>query len=186
MPSVNPSDSEPAFRPSPDLLASLNTDNGLGGIFKRISGLPQELVDMVMDNMKGTKVLSMLRTKDTLLYLFPRLRLGYSLNHPSYITPVINAPLTGLYARETELLGQTYLSELGFNKTEDVLTVSLEKKPIRGVQFYASSLGIRRVRILYTDKSSSAWLGRWSPHSGWVGTVLGDDLNALRVLSDVS
>jgi hypothetical protein len=220
VPSVSPSDSKPAFRPSRGLLASLNLNNGLGSIVQRVSSLPQELADMVVESMRGTKVYSMLKTKNTLLYLLPRLRLGHSpdtvvenmrgtkvyamlktnntplfplprprlghsLNPLSCITTILDAP-TRLYARETELLGQTYLKELGFNKTEDALTISLETKPIRGVQFYASSLGIRAVRILYMGKSSSAWLGRWLPHSGWVGTVLGNDLRTLQVRSDVS
>lgn len=75
--------------------------------------------------------------------------------------------------------------EIGFSKTNSAKSIPVNNKPILGIQFLLSGLGLRAVRVLYEDGFQSPWLGKF-PSNGWIGTVLGNDLKALRVLADVS
>ena len=61
--------------------------------------------------------------------------------------------------------------------------IRLLDRPIEGVQYALGIYGMTALRICYTDKSVSAWLGRLPQK--WIRFVRGSDLSKLEARSDV-
>ena len=175
------------FRPRAEsFLYSTGTD--LGSLLQKISTVPQEIVDDVMVQLTGTAVGRILKTRQMVLQMLPRLALGTPTSFSSLQAKTVISPavITSLCVTQRDILGQTYISGIGFNAPEcpglTVLSVDVNQK-IKGLQCAISRFGLRAVRILYHGPPSP-WLGEAS--DSWLGTVYGSNLRKLRVVSDVS
>lgn len=162
-----------------------NTNTDLGRLLADISRRPQELVDNIMIQSNGTAVNSLFKAGRLVQEVLPRLHLAISSKEPKEKTIAQQGDsITSLYVTQTDILGETYISEIGFNGKDPSLSIPLAgNQPIRGLQCAVSRFGLRAVRVLYSHMSPSPWLGE--PSHSWMGTISGTDLCQLRVIFDV-
>lgn len=157
-------------------------------LLKKTSTLPQELVDMITVHLEGSVVIALLRTHQTLIETL--LKTGQMCPH-TQIWPDIDVfgPIgdaSYLSARLTSLQGENYLIELsrGGEPRADAKSIHIsDHKEMEGVQVAISSFGLRALRIIYSDASTSSWLG--DPADCWLGMVLGTRRGTWQVVSDV-
>ncbi|KAB5516970.1 hypothetical protein GE09DRAFT_1159117, partial [Coniochaeta sp. 2T2.1] len=161
-----------------------STSTELGKLLQRVSNLPQELSDNVLEYLGGTSVGSILRTGRTLQQLLPRMTLSNTLKKAKRRLLTRQSTIRSLCARQVDILGQGYIVDLDGNlEAADLLRINVEPgQKIRGVQCAVSRFGLRAVRILYFDAPPSRWLG--GPSHSWMGTLIGGDLRTLHVVSD--
>jgi hypothetical protein len=171
-----------------------DTTTPLGDILKKISKLPQELVDMVMVHLDGTVVGALFKTRQTILEMLPELSTTGSTASEYCCSDLGPIALLGsdtyLSARMSNILGDTYVTDLLRRrhwepKTDGALSIPVSNnKDIMGIGIAVSTFGLRALRILYSDASTSPWLG--NPAGCWLGTVHGTWSTIWEVRSDVS
>ena len=179
-PSLDPISTLPAV----DFPTPISRDDAvtsLGRLFTRLLQLPTETRQRITGHLQGHLVESLLRAIQTTKAFLDRGGAdGSSTPHDLTSSDGIGS----LYARATRIFGRRYLSEVGFNQTENVSSIQVESKPKRGIRFALGTYGLCAVRILYGDGSLSPWLG---DHGGcWYGEVYGEELGKLRITRDVS
>lgn len=83
------------------------------------------------------------------------------------------------------ILGETCVARIavGESTQSSQQAIRLLDRPIEGVQYALGMYGMTALRICYTDKSVSAWLGRLPQK--WIRFVRGSDLSKLEGRSDV-
>jgi hypothetical protein len=83
------------------------------------------------------------------------------------------------------ILGEICVARITVNESaqSSQQVIQLLDKPIEGVQYALGMYGMIALRICYTDKSVSTWLGR-TPRK-WIRFVRGSDLSKLEARSDV-
>lgn len=86
-----------------------------------------------------------------------------------------------LCTKQAPVFSQQYLSSIAFNKDEGIL---VRKADFNGIRFTIWLYGLRAISILYTDGSTSDWLG--DPTNGWTGVMLTNNITAFHILRDVS
>lgn len=84
-----------------------------------------------------------------------------------------------LAAAQTSIFGEDYISSIAFNKSKGV-PVSSESK---GIIFTIGRYGLRALRIVYADNSTSAWLG--DPENGWTGVMYSNNIQELYMIREV-
>ncbi|MBE3044632.1 hypothetical protein IMZ48_19135 [Candidatus Bathyarchaeota archaeon] len=97
-----------------------------------------------------------------------------------------DGPITSIHGRVSRLFGREYLVDIGFNGDEGrKSTIAVTKADITGIRFALDMHGIRAIRVKYSDKSVSPWLG--NPGNAWYGEIPGNatDLRGLRLLRNV-
>lgn len=171
-----------------------DTTTPLGGILKKISQLPQELVDMVMVHLDGTVVGALFKTRQTLLEMLSESSTASSTASEYFCSDLGPIALLGsdtyLSARMSNMLGDIYVTDLSRRrhwepKTDGALSIPVSNnKVIMGIGIAVSAFGLRALRILYSDASTSSWLG--NPADCWLGTVHGTWSTIWEVRSDVS
>jgi hypothetical protein len=85
-----------------------------------------------------------------------------------------------LAAAQTPIFGEDYISSIAFNKREGA-PVSRAKS--KGIIFTIGRYGLRALRIIYADNSTSAWLG--DPENGWTGVMYSNNIQELHVIHEV-
>lgn len=186
------SEREMLFRPHLVLLARDRVRNrvtDLSGLLARVSKLPQELVDMIMLHLNGTVVGSALKAQRTVLEVIPVTAQCVPARVNGHGTTrlwALNFSFNSrhLYAQTRHILGETYLSALSFEKLGSAMSIPFSNQGMRGLQYAMSRFGLRALRILYADKSSTPWLG--DSTDCWLGILPTPNLSELQSLSDVS
>ena len=188
-----------------ELVGALNHGTPLGGLLVEMAGrLPEELHREIMGEVED-HVVSLLRHGKTsgeeynvlqnepgVLFTrlatvqgsaLPLIHRGLQDAH-SHVPGKDSDELQTIYIRTVELFGQSYLSEVGFNGTVgNAMSVPVRSEDIRAVRFALGRFGLRGLRVLYADGSSSSWLG--STSGCWIGNVEGYSLRDLEVLAEV-
>ena len=85
-----------------------------------------------------------------------------------------------LAAAQTPIFGENYISSIVFNKSKGVPVLSTKSK---GIIFTIGRYGLRALRIIYADNSTSAWLG--DPENGWTGVMYSNSIQELHVIHEV-
>jgi hypothetical protein len=83
-----------------------------------------------------------------------------------------------LEAAQTSIFGVDYLSSIAFNKSKGVSVSSA-----KGVIFTIGRYGLRALRIVYADNSTSAWLG--DAENGWTGVIYSNNIQELHMIHEV-
>lgn len=89
-----------------------------------------------------------------------------------------------LTARLNSLQGETYLTELlwEYEPRADAVSIPISvsaHNDMEGFQVAVSSFGLRALRIIYADASTSSWLGK--PADCWLGMAPGTSWNRLEI-----
>jgi hypothetical protein len=160
----------------------------LASLLASIYTLPLELQFQIMGLLKGTMFASLLQTKTFVSEMLPLLRSGSSWTIRPRIEPICVDGDEGrsiLSCHTISIMGRPYLRGLTLGQpTGSGLHIPIAKKAVRGVQFALGRFGLRGIRILYGDGSSSPWLGDSS--CCWIGAVRCYELSKLKVVADVS
>lgn len=97
-----------------------------------------------------------------------------------------DGPITSIHGKVSHLFGRECLVYIGFNRDEGRrLVIDVENTEIAGVQFALDIDGLCAIRVKYSSKCVSPWLG--NPSTAWYGEIPGNgtDLRSLRLLRDV-
>ena len=148
----------------------------LGAIARR---LPVELQDAISTCLDTQMIGSIARASKTATFKLK----DQEYEMPWWHAVPYKAPATSLNAKTSHLFGLLYISKLSFNEPGDI-SIPLESAGVRGFRFAIDSYGLRAIRVLYDDQSTSPWLG--DPQSSWYGEIFGSNLEELSVISDVS
>ena len=180
---------EPFFNMRADLWAVegrfLNRDTDLGNLAFRLSMMPLEIQCQVLDGLKFTLFISLLKTKNFTQQILPRIRPSNTLQ-PTINTLSTDAGIRSLQVRSTNILGRSYLAEISVNDHIDHASSSttVANDSVRGLRFALGKFGLRGIQIIYDDGHSSSWLGESS--MCWIGVIHGRDISKLRITADVS
>lgn len=182
-------DREPKFDVGTDLLAAdrrfFNQGTHLGKIALSLSTMPLEVQSQILDDLESSLFISLLRAKTFSSQILPRISDPTTLQP---ITRVLNpdATIRSIHVRFANILGRTYLAEIGFNDEfkDGSSLILMPACNVRGLRFALGKFGLRGLQVIYDDGSSSSWLGDSS--SCWIGVVYGRDLSKLRIIADVS
>jgi hypothetical protein len=154
-------------------------------------------VDLILGGLEGSVVGALFKTNYSIVSqlrqmsgtksgssAYPLSILG-PLGDPSYITtPGSNY----LSARVTNLVGESYLYDLQRERkpdTDQSISIPIIKHHmIEGIHTAVSAFGLRALRVLYQDESTSEWLG--NPAGCWLGTINGKWSSMWEVRKDVS
>lgn len=172
-------------------LLSLNgdyfgSDTDLGRIASKMSMMPLEIQAQVMRYLDRSLLTCLLKTKTFVTQLLPRIRDTSATLKPTLRNIYTDGLITKVYVRITYIMGPSYLGDISFaagTHEGELTSVTVADRPIRGVQFALGRSGLRGIRILYEDETSSSWLGESS--SCWIGVARGRDLSRLRIIADV-
>ena len=148
-------------------------------VYAAATRLPAEMQNVIVKYLGGHLVSSLLRASQTIA--------SYVKETPRYqvITHVTLATaerVESLYVKTTTVFGLNYLTEIGFNKREGDF-IHARRSGFCGMRFALGTYGIRALRSLYENGSTSPWLG--DPRFSWFGEVYGTDLRCLSVVRDV-
>lgn len=161
-----------------------NGTTELGRLVSRLSNLPLEIQFEVTKRLDLTLFLSLLKAKTLVTQFLPQIYKSTIMKPKSHI-PVTGGSFNRIFARYRNIMGSSYLAEIGFRGDGDggVSSISVSDRNIRGIQFSLGRFGLRGIRVLYEDETHSPWLGDSS--SCWIGVARGRDLSRLRVVADV-
>lgn len=181
---------EPNFDVGTDLLVAdcrfFNEETDLGKLALRLSTIPIEIQSQVLDDLRGSLFISLLKERTFSRQILPRIHASATLQPTTRILDT-NATIRSIYVRSNIILGWNYLTEIGFNDDnvkDGSLSISIADGSVRGLRFALGRFGLRGIQIFYDDGSCSSWLG--DPSSCWIGVVHGRDISRLRVMADVS
>ncbi|KAB5522991.1 hypothetical protein GE09DRAFT_1257842 [Coniochaeta sp. 2T2.1] len=163
-------------------------------LFGRMESLPQEVIDMIIGHLDGTLERSLFSTRQTLSGLMPnksklkaggavlpRWTHGYRLLE---LGPLGN--VSKLSVKMTSIFGKAYVSAL--SSDSDIadagfaLSILVTCDKIRGLQVAIAQYGLRALRVLYLDDSTSPWLG--NPSGCCLGIVGGTNQTVFELGSD--
>ncbi|KAG9250974.1 uncharacterized protein F5Z01DRAFT_753116 [Emericellopsis atlantica] len=82
------------------------------------------------------------------------------------------------------ILTENYIARITVNESvqSSQQSIQLLNRPMEGVQYAIGMYGMLALRICYTDKAVSAWLGE--PPRKWIRFIRGSDLSKLEARSD--
>lgn len=160
----------------PNSIDRIRADTAIGHALRIFSRLPTEIRSMISAHFAPTFSLSLLQVSETscvLLNTIDRPRLDV-------IELGCNSPVETIDAKSISAWGNSYISSLSFNNAKGI---SVKSSKIKGVKFVIGHYGLRALSILYTDDSTSAWLG--DPTNGPIGVLYFTDTSRLMILKDV-
>lgn len=172
-----------------DLLALdgsfFSRDTDLGKLALRLSTMPLEVQKQVLDDLDDSMFFSLLKSRSFSWQILPRIRASTTVR-PTMRVLDTEAPIRSIYVRRNNILGRSYITEVGFNNevNDGLSSIPISDVNVRGCRFALGKFGLRGLQIKYDDGSCSPWLGDRS--SCWTGSVHGRDLSKLRVIADVS
>lgn len=180
---------EPIFDVGSDLLVAdrrfFHEDTDLGGLALGLSKMPIEVQSQVLDDLRGSLFISLLKAKTFAWQVLPRIQASTTLK-PVIKTLNANDTIRSIYARQTDIFGRAYLGKIGSNNGDTCCSslLSISDTSVRGLRFALEQFGLRGVQIMYDSESYPPWLGDSS--SCWIGVIQGRDLSKLRIITDVS
>jgi hypothetical protein len=148
-------------------------DTELGYLLRRFMRLPPEILSIISANCLPS-LLSSLHTFSKISPLdVAKCRSGRTVIEYKYDT-IVNS----LWAAQTSILSQKYISSIEFNKSERIL---LQRADVTGIRITIRRYRLHALSIIYADGSTSAWLG--DPTNGWTGVMYGSNL---KILLDIT
>jgi hypothetical protein len=134
------------------------------------SRLPVEIRSMISAHFVRNLSLSLLAGSETLCMLLNIIDRSCS----NIIELECNTMVGTLYTKSISVWGSSYILSLRFNNMKGI---SVNRSDLKGVRFVVGPYRLRALSILYTDDSTSAWLGE--PTNGWFGVIYGTDISRL-------
>jgi hypothetical protein len=150
-------------------------DTNLRYLLRRFLGLPPEIRSIISAHYPPSLLSSLLTVSKISPLDVAECRSGRTVIEYKY-----DAIIGSLWAAQTSILGQHYISSVAFNKSGGIL---VQRADFKGIRFTIGRYGLRGLSILYADGSTSAWLG--DPTNGWTGVMYGSSLKILHILQDV-
>lgn len=187
---------DPSKEPSPPLFdmgtnnllpldgRSFNDATELGRLISKLGKMPLEIQFEVTKRLNLTIFLSLLKTKILVTQLLPEICESTTMK-PETRTLDTDGSFNNIYVRYRNILGTSYLAEIGFKRQSggEASSISVADRDVQGVQFCMGRFGLRGIRVLYEDETCSPWLGE--PSSCWTGVARGRDLSRLQIVADV-
>jgi len=162
-------------------------DTRLGVLFEHIATYPLEIQQLILSFVDPHQIACLLKAEQV---AHRSLRVS-NLREPRLLHKTPFNLLSGIHsnklaAHTVQVLGQAYLQKLQVGRItpSDDQVVPTKESSVRGLKFVLGLYGVRAIRIVYCDGSTSPWLG--DPSRGFYGTIYGSDLGNLRTLDDVS
>jgi hypothetical protein len=150
-------------------------DTNLRYLLRRFLGLPPEIRSIISAHYPPSLLSSLLTVSKISPLDVAECRSGRTVIEYKY-----DAIIGSLWAAQTSILGQHYISSVAVNKSGGIL---VQRTDFKGIRFTIGRYGLRGLSILYADGSTSAWLG--DPTNGWTGVMYGSSLKILHILQDV-
>ncbi len=155
-------------------------DTDLASLLFRVNSLPLELQREVLQFLSCHLTSSLIQALQTATFLKRITRKGSS----QKTVGLLHGNAAQLRGSTISMFGETCLHRIHFTPepSKGGLSISIQTGAIRGVQFSLGIYGLKAVRMVYWDGSSSPWLGE--PGTGYCGTVHGS-LDLLTLVYDV-
>ncbi|KAH8817091.1 hypothetical protein F5884DRAFT_243327 [Xylogone sp. PMI_703] len=148
----------------------------LGRLLSSLSGLPAEIRLMISAYCTSSFLLSLMVIGTSSTVLIETCKNCLGRRTANLICPTA---VNTLYAESISVFGHEVISCLRFN---DARGIRLKRSGIKGLKFALGRYGLHALSVLYTDDTTSPWIG--DPTNGWIGVMYGSDIGHLRILQD--
>ncbi|RFU29934.1 hypothetical protein B7463_g6401, partial [Scytalidium lignicola] len=155
-----------------DAFEGSNLETGLRSLLGRLSRLPVEIQLTISAYCALNLLSSLLKVVNTSSNLLKAFKDGLGKRTIELVSTVA---INTLYTETISIFGYRIISHLGFN---DPRGISVKTKT-KGIKFAIGPYGLQALKILYTDDTSSSWLG--DPTNGWIGVMHGSDLRGHQI-----